>query len=145
MRLVLAGAGSYEPVLRRLADDVGAGRVVTFAGHLEVDDLAALFSAADAVVVPSRYEPFGLVALEAQAAGAPLVVARTGGLADAVEDDVTGRVVAPGDVDRLAEVLATLLRDPATARRLAEAGRRAAGARPWSAVAQALEPVYSGR
>ncbi|WP_460460073.1 glycosyltransferase family 4 protein, partial [Angustibacter peucedani] len=90
VRVVLAGTGSYAPALRALATEVGAVGTVTFAGHLDVAELAPLLAAADAVVVPSRYEPFGLVALEAQATGAPVVVTRTGGLAGTVEDGVTG-------------------------------------------------------
>lgn len=143
-RVVLAGTGSYEPTLRRLLAELGTDGCTDLSGHLPDPDLARLFAAADAVVVPSRYEPFGLVALEAQSAGAPVVVTRTGGLRDLVDDDVTGRVVEPGDVDRLAEVLDQLLGDPASARRLADAGRRSAQARTWSAVAAALDGVYVG-
>lgn len=141
-RVVVAGRGSYQPVLTRLASELGVDRGITWPGRLGTHDLAALFAAADVVVVPSRYEPFGLVALEAQAAGAPVVVTRTGGLADLVTDGVTGRVIEPGDVDRLAEVLRALVGDPARGRRLAEAGRTASVARDWPSVAASLLDVY---
>jgi glycogen synthase len=141
-RVVLVGSGSYEPVLRRLAAGLGLQSSVRLPGRLPTPDLAALFAGADAVVVPSRYEPFGLVALEAQAAGAPLVVTRVGGLAQSVTDGRTGRVVEPSDVDGLAQVLGELLADPAAARRVAAAGRRAAAARTWAATARLTTAVY---
>lgn len=141
-RFVVAGQGSYEGVLVDLAREVGvAGRLVR-PGRLDPCDLAELFAAADVVVVPSRYEPFGLVALEAQAAGAPVVVTRTGGLADLVDDGRTGRVIEPGDVDRLAEVLDELLADPLLRRRLATAGQASATAADWRSVAGKLLAVY---
>ena len=141
-RVVLAGRGSYRPALEELARDVGVDGSLLWAGKLSDHDLAALLAAADVVVVPSRYEPFGLVALEAQAAGAPVVVTRTGGLAELVDDGFTGRVIEPGDVDGLAEVLDELLGDPQLRRRLAEAGRASATTLGWASVAARLLDVY---
>jgi glycogen(starch) synthase len=143
-RVVLAGEGSYEQPLIALASELGVADRLVLPGKLGTTELAALFVAADVVVVPSRYEPFGLVALEAQAAGAPVVVTRTGGLADLVDDGVTGRVIDPGDVDRLSEVLDQLLGDPLLRQRLADAGRMSASARGWPSVAATLLEVYRG-
>jgi glycosyltransferase involved in cell wall biosynthesis len=92
--------------------------------------------------VPSRYEPFGLVALEAQAACAVVVVTRTGGPAESVQDGVTGRVVEPGDVDRLAQVLLELGADPQLRERLQRAGQAHARLRTWADVARRLREVY---
>jgi glycogen(starch) synthase len=131
VRLVVAGSGSYEPELRALADEVGVADRVTWTGRLAHEPLRALLALASAVAVTSRYEPFGLVARQAQAAGAAVVVTDVGGLADAVEHDVTGLRVAPGDVDDLATQLGRLLADPRRAAALGEAGR---------AVAQAFSP-----
>lgn len=141
-RVVLAGTGSYAPVLGELARQLGVQHRVVWPGRLGTSELAALFAAADTVVVPSRYEPFGLVAAEAQATGAAVVVTRTGGLAELVDDGVTGRVVDPGDVDRLAQVLAELLADPAARRRLGDAARAVSAGRGWPVVAAALRAVY---
>ena len=72
---------------------------MTFVGWVEEDELVALAAAADVAVVPSIYEPFGLVALEAAAVGTPLVVADTGGLREVVEHGVTGLRFAARDVE----------------------------------------------
>jgi glycogen(starch) synthase len=142
LRLVLAGRGSYEPVLRRLAEDLGVAEAVAWAGWLAGPELAALYAAADAVVVPSRYEPFGLAALEAQAAGALLVATGSGGLADTVRPGGTGLRFEVGDVDGLAGTLGAALDDPAGSARLAAAGRAAARERTWAATAVGVSAVY---
>jgi glycogen(starch) synthase len=141
LRTVVAGAGSYRPALEALLADLG-GLPVELSGRLDQPELAALMAVADVVVVPSRYEPFGLVAAEAMAAGTCVVVTATGGLAEQVEDDVTGRVTGVGDVDGLAATLSELLEDRALRDRLARAGRLAAQGRPWSAVAERTLAVY---
>ena len=69
LRLVVAGDGPYRPTLRQLAHDLAVDRAVSFAGFLG-GDLAATMAATDAMVVPSIYEPFGMVALEAMQRGA---------------------------------------------------------------------------
>ena len=97
---------------------------VDFAGYLPDADLAAAVAAADAVVLPSHYEPFGIVALEAAAAGAPLVVARSGGLAEVVVDGETGVSFPPRDVAGLADAVVPPARRPA---RRPRAGRRGRG------------------
>ena len=100
VRLVIAGAGPLEDELR--AEAGRFGDAVQWAGFLAADELAALLGAADAVVVPSLYEPFGLIALEAAAAGAPLAVADTGGLGELVDPGVTGARFTAGDSQALA-------------------------------------------
>src|SRR4051794_8082140 len=102
VRLVVAGTGTHEAELRALARSLRLGRAVTFTGFLDQDVLAVLATAADVAVVPSIYEPFGMVALEAAAAGTPLVVADTGGLREFVEHGITGLRFEPGDVGALA-------------------------------------------
>ena len=77
----------------------------------------------DFAVFPSRYEPFGIVALEAMACGLPVVVSRAGGWCEAVDDGVTGFVVEPGDVESLEQAMETVIRLGNDRRR--EMGRRA--------------------
>jgi glycosyltransferase involved in cell wall biosynthesis len=89
------------------------------------DQMPELYQRADVVVHPSTYpEPLGLAALEAMCAGRPVVTTRLGGLAEAVQDGRTGYVVTPGDITVLVRRVAALLRDPALARRMGDAGRR---------------------
>jgi glycogen(starch) synthase len=118
-RLVVAGAGPEEATLR--AEARRLGDAVHWAGFVPAPDLAALLGAADAVLVPSLYEPFGLVALEAAAAGTPLAVADTGGLRDLT---FAGARFAPDDPAALAGAVAGLLRDLSAARRAAARAQR---------------------
>jgi len=84
-------------------------------------EIEALYAGAEVLVVPSRWEALGLVALEAMRAGLPVVASRVGGLAEVVEDHVTGRLIEPDNPALLAEVLAGL--DAGTRRRMGELGR----------------------
>jgi glycogen(starch) synthase len=144
-RLLVVGTGTYAPVLDELAGTHRGCRSVAFAGHLPDADLAAAVAASDAVVLPSHYEPFGIVALEATAAGAPLVAARSGGLAEVVVDGETGVSFAPGDVTGLADAVGRVLTDPpAAARRAAAARKRLATDFDWAGVAERTALVYRG-
>ncbi len=143
LRLVVAGQGTYEHELRALTKQRRLGRAVEFAGFLDQPELAALVRAADVAVVPSIYEPFGLAALEAAAAGTPLVVSSTGGLAEFVTDGSTGLRFTPGDPVELAAAVRTLLVDEVLGRRLARTARRALAERySWDAAAARTVEVY---
>jgi glycogen synthase len=120
IQVVVAGTGTYEGALQSQASALIEAGVASFTGWLPEPQLRALAAAADVVVVPSLYEPFGLVALEAGALGAPVVVARTGGLADTVSDGVTGRVFEPGDAAGLAVVVAEVLDDHEQTQRMSK-------------------------
>ena len=98
--------------LRRQADRLRLGRALTFTGWLPEDELHALVAAADLAVVPSLYEPFGLVALEAAALGTPLVVARTGGLAEIVRTARPGRRSPRATPRRWPDAVEAALLDP---------------------------------
>ena len=144
LRVVIAGHGGTS---RDLEDQARARRVssvVDFAGWLPERELHALMAAADALVVPSIYEPFGLVALEGAALGAPLVVARSGGLVEFVEDGVSGRTFATGDPADLARAVTECLDEPGLSRAWAdEARRRVRADHPWEAVARRTDDVYA--
>ena len=143
-RLLVAGTGSQRDLLDDLARTSRLLRSVTFVGHLPDADLAALLGAVDAVVLPSRYEPFGIVALEAAAAGAPLVASTAGGLGEVVVDGETGLSFAPGDVGGLARAVVRVLADPAAARRRADAARaRLAVDFDWVRIAAHTAAVYA--
>jgi glycogen(starch) synthase len=141
IRLVVAGAGPQDGALREQARRLRLGRSVCFAGF--VDDLAALVGAADCAVVPSIYEPFGLVALEAAAAGTPLVVADVGGLRELVEHGVSGLRFAAGDPAGLADAVGALLSDQVLARRCGREARRGVlDGYAWSRVAARTAAAY---
>jgi len=96
------------------------------------------------VVLPSRYEPFGIVALEAAAAGAPLVSSTAGGLGEVVVDGTTGLSFPPGDVAALADAVTAVLDDPGAAAQRAKAARSRLGAAfDWSSIAAGTAAVYA--
>jgi len=96
------------------------------------------------VVLPSRYEPFGIVALETAAAGAPLVASTAGGLGEVVVDGETGLSFAPGDVTALASAVGAVLDDPEAAARRADTARaRLAVDFDWARIAAGTAAVYA--
>jgi glycosyltransferase involved in cell wall biosynthesis len=97
------------------------GGVVRFAGFRH--DMPACLAAADIVALPSLHEGLGVAALEAMAAGRPVLASRVGGLGEVVVAEETGLLVPPGDADALAAALARLAGDPALRARLGAAGR----------------------
>jgi len=142
-RLVVAGKGRHLDPLIEQARKLRIRRTVDFTGHLSDRDLRAVLAAADAVVLPSRYEPFGIVALEAAAAQAPLVASTAGGLGEVVLDGETGLAFAPGDVDALATAVRDVLDDRHAAAQRAEAAHaRLAGSFNWTTIAADTAEVY---
>ncbi|MDL5160548.1 glycosyltransferase [Actinomycetospora termitidis] len=139
----LAGDPEVER-LQAVAAAEGVTDRVRFAGRVGPAAVPDLMRAADVVVALPAYEPFGLVPLEAMAAGRPVVAARVGGLADTVVDGVTGLHVPPGDPDAAARAIATLLADPDRRERHGRAGRaRVLEHYAWDRVAAATAAVYA--
>ncbi|WP_020498208.1 glycosyltransferase family 4 protein [Sciscionella marina] len=143
-RLVIAGEGRHLPILIEQARKLRVRRAVDFVGHLADRALVAAIGAASVVVLPSRYEPFGIAALESAAAGAPLVASRAGGLGEVVVDGVTGCSFTPGDVSELAGAVSTVLHAPAAAAKRARAARARLGSQfDWSRIAEQTAGVYA--
>src|SRR5438034_10653049 len=112
--------------MRALAQRLGVAERVHFRGWLSASELAEELANASVVVVPSLWpEPFGLVGIEALAAGRPCVASATGGITDWLEHGVGGLCVPPGDVKALSAALNELLSDPARQRAMGLAGQRA--------------------
>ena len=111
IRGVIAGRGSYLPDLQSQIDVEGVSDIVDLPGYVPDAQLRAIAHRAGVVVIPSLYEPFGIVALEALAAGAPLVVARTGGLAELLADTDAGLMFEPGNPEDLARCITSILTD----------------------------------
>jgi glycosyltransferase involved in cell wall biosynthesis len=144
-RLVVAGRGHYLPELESLAHHFGLDDVTSFLGWVSEADLRALVAAADVAVAPSLYEPFGLVALEAAALGTPVIVSRTGGLAEFAGDGQLAATVRPGDPADLAEAIVGDLAAPDAARARAERAARAVVSRyGWAAIARSTVRAYQG-
>lgn len=131
-------AGPDTPELAGTAD-----RPIIVRTGVPHDEIMAALSAATVAVVPSRWqEPLGLVAIEAMAAGTPVVVTRVGALPEVIEHHRTGLVVEPGNPTALAEALDTIVTDPPLARRYGDAGRRRARRYTAAAVLPQLLEAY---
>jgi glycosyltransferase involved in cell wall biosynthesis len=121
VQLVFAGAGAERASLERLAVRLGMRERVSFLGFRT--DVAELLAACDVMVLPTRNEAFGLVLLEAMAAGRPVISTRVGGPEEIVVDGESGLLVPRDDVSGLSSALRAVLDDPALAARLATGGR----------------------
>jgi len=141
VRLLIAGSGPYEPELRARARELGVEGHVLFLGWTADPELARLYATADACAIPSLYEPFGLVALEAMAAGCAVVAADTGGLREVVPEG-TGLRVRPSDAAGLAAAVSRLLADGALRERLSTAGSAHAAHFGWAGTARVTAEVY---
>jgi D-inositol-3-phosphate glycosyltransferase len=128
--------------IKQLAEEHGLSNLVTFLGKKSQDSLPYYYSAAEAVVVPSQYESFGMVALEAMACGTPVVASQIGGLAYLVQDGVTGFTVPVDDPHELAQKLESILLDPDLHQRLGMQAVKVAQAYAWEKIAQKLLVVY---
>jgi len=135
----------YGKELRRLATEAGFGERIHFAGPVEPesDAHAGLFDALDVFVLPSRHEPFGIVALEAWAARKPLIASKVGGLRHFVENDVNGLAIDSGDEEGLARSMKRFMDQPGLADTFASAGRRLVESTySWQQVVADLEEIY---
>ena len=143
LRFVVAGTGTAEQELKRQAKRLGLSRHGTFLGWVGDDMLHELYRAADLCIVPSIYEPFGIVALEAMACGCLCIVANTGGLREVVPGDETVGLRFPArDAEALHVLLERVLEDDATRARLVREAREYVLAFDWSEVAGRTRAVY---
>ena len=129
--------------LTRLARDVGVQDRVTFTGILPRAAVLHEFQSADIFVLPSRFDSFPVVLLEAMASGLPVVATDVGAIPEIVAHGKSGLVVPPGDVDRLAESLGRLMADPALRHRLGEEAKRASKAYSWEKLAPRYVSMFT--
>ncbi len=129
MRYLIVGKGPEEEKLRRLAFELGLTDQIVFVGFVPQEQLSDFYNLCDVFVMANREEEesgdvegFGMVFLEANAAGKPVIGGRSGGTEDSILDGVTGFRVNPDNVDEVASALKKLLTDPALCRKLGEAG-----------------------
>lgn len=149
VRLLVVGGEADEPrdgheaEVRALAGRLGLDGAVTFVGAQPQERLRCWYAAADVTVLPSYYESFGMVALEAMACGRPVIASRVGGLPTTIRDGLTGLLVRDGDAAALAARIARVLDEPALRRRLGQEGVRWAAQHRWPCVAEAVCRVYA--
>lgn len=134
-----------ELEVRAILADAVTQRRVTLLGIVPSGSLPSYYAAADVFVLPSMFqESFGLVILEAFAAGIPVIGARSGAIPELIEDGRNGLLVDQGDVDGLRDAMRRLLLDAALRKRLGEAGRQMAVSMSWENTVDRLERIYQG-
>jgi glycogen synthase len=143
VRFLVAGSGTHEAELKRQADALGLAEHGTFMGWIGDDVLHSLYRIADLCVVPSIYEPFGLVALEAMASGCPCIVADTGGLREVVPTSDVGLRFRSRDPRSLGRMMERVLTDEALRDRLVAEASEHVLRFDWADVAQQTRRVYA--
>lgn len=128
--------------LQRLSLDLSMGKMILFLGKRSQDTLPYYYSAAEVVVMPSHYESFGLVALEAMACGTPVVASQVGGLMFLVQNGVTGYLVPDDNPDELCARLKQLLVDHALREEMGQQAAQYAQEYDWGRIATQIEDVY---
>ncbi len=142
-RFLVAGSGTHEEELKRQAAELGLTEHGTFLGWIGDDVLHSLYRIADVCVVPSIYEPFGLVALEAMASDCPCIVADTGGLREVVPHNGAGLRFRARDHEALGEMVERVLTDPILRDRLVAEGSEHVLRFDWADVAESTAAVYA--
>lgn len=144
---LIAGKGQEEERLIKLTEDLELARYVKFVGYIEPKDMPLYYNLCDVFVMPSKpvdlyYETFGIVYIEANACGKPVIGGKTGGVEDAVIDGVTGLLVDPENVQEISQAIIRLLTDKDYARKLGGNGRRRVEAElSWNIVGKQIEGI----
>ncbi|MDI6690448.1 MAG: glycosyltransferase family 4 protein [Candidatus Bathyarchaeota archaeon] len=142
-KFIIVGNGYMKEQLSNIVKNMGLARKVHFTGFVDDETLRKLQKCADVSVVPSLFEPFGIVAIEAMAAKSPVVVSDTGGLSEIVEHEVTGIKVYPNNPDSLAWGIAKVLLDENYANLIkANAYKKVQEKYNWNKIAQQTKANY---
>ena len=151
LKLIIAGGstpgrkdGKERERIESIVKELDLQNVTIFPGRVEHKDLVYYYAAADVCVVPSHYEPFGLVAIEAMASNTPVVASRVGGLKYTVVDEVTGLLAPPQDESAFKDAIAQILSNPSWRKQLGTNAReRVESMFSWDGVASQLDEQYS--
>jgi glycosyltransferase involved in cell wall biosynthesis len=141
--LVIAGSGPEAATLQNQASHIGLRERVRFVGRTDRPTTVSLFHSAAVFVLPSRHEPFGIVNLEAMAAGAPLVASQVGGVPEIVEDGVNGLLVPPNNPTSLAAAIQRLRSSARLRTELAARGKEQAVRFDWKIIERGYRNVYA--
>ena len=128
--------------VQNLRDELCLEKMVIFLGKRDQDTLPYYYSAAEVVVMPSQYESFGMVALEAMACGTPVIASQVGGLAFLVQDNITGYTIPADDPEALCEKLSWVLINAELKQRLGEAAHRYAQKYDWKNIGTQIVDLY---
>ena len=142
----MVGGASYGPEYQRVQSmcySLGIGDNVSFVGSVPQMELPIYYNAADILVVPSKYESFGLVALEALATGTPVIASRVGGLATIVQDTKNGFLIPWQCPDAFARKLEMLLANESILEAMGLEARKSSMAYSWSSVGEELSNLYA--
>ena len=143
IRFVLAGKGVMEESIRMWIEKNNLGNKINLSGYLRGKVLSYLYKVSDIQVIPSTYEPFGIVALEGMVAQCAVIVAETGGLAEIIEHGKDGLLFSPGDSKTLAQRILSLSNDRMLRKRLALAGYEKAKSKyNWESITRQTLEVY---
>ena len=153
LQLIIAGGsrpghkdGRERDRIEGIVTQLGLEKQTSFAGRLDHGQLSTYYAAADVCVVPSHYEPFGLVAIEAMASATPVIASDVGGLKFSVADGETGFLVPPKDEAAFAKAIDRVLQNQMWRERMSEAARRRVETHfSWDGVAQQLDELYVGQ
>jgi glycogen synthase len=144
-KFIIVGSGYMKEQLLNIVRSMGLEHKVLFQGFLDDATLLKLQKVADVSVVPSLFEPFGIVALEAMAAKSPVVASDTGGLTEIIQHDVNGVKVYPNNPDSLAWGINKILLDEGYARYIRENAYRTVREKyDWEKIAQDTKRIYEG-
>jgi glycogen(starch) synthase len=142
-RLVMAGTGDQLEAVKQRAEALGIQGSITFTGFISDEDRDRLYRVADVATFPSIYEPFGIVALEAMAAGCPVIVSEAGGLGEVVSQGETGLKVPAHSPDALAGAILETFANPEQAQTRARAALEVVNTiYPWPTIAKTTAEVY---
>ena len=128
--------------LQKLCDDLSVGQTVVFLGKRDQDKLPYYYSAAELLVMPSHYESFGMVALEAMACGTPVIASEVGGLAYLVRDGETGFTIPDQEPEALCEKISWLLRDDELHATMSQRAVEYAQDYAWEKITKQIVEVY---
>lgn len=143
IHLTIAGDGKEKLNLEAMARDLGVADCVDFPGWVEPDQVPALINSCTLVVMPSRFEPFGIVALQAAQMARPIVATRVGGLPEVVVNGETGLLVENRNIDELVTAITFLLDHPDVAAQMGQAARQRAQENfGWEMFVDAYESLY---
>lgn len=145
VRLLIVGDGSPDRERERLnglSQTLGLDGSVQFLGSKPQNLLPYFYSSAEACILPSKYESFGLVGLEAMACGTPVIASNVGGLSFLFQHNKSGLLFSPGDEEELLEKIELVLEDDRLRQRLGRQGRERAQGFSWQSVAQSISALY---